>query len=177
MHAKSLQLCPTLCNPMDCSLPAFSVQGMLQLRILWWIAMPSSRESSQPRDWPVSFKSPTLEARCVTTSACWEAPHSCLIDLSPSWTAAHPAFLSLTVSWSLSKFMSIALVMPSHPLMLSSPSAFNLSQHQGFFQWVSCSYQVTKIQLPHQSFQGVFRVYCCLGIAKYANSEIPAMTS
>ena len=40
----------TLCNPMDCSLSASYVLGILQARILEWIAMPSSRGSSQPRD-------------------------------------------------------------------------------------------------------------------------------
>ena len=43
------QSCPTLGNPMDCSLPGCSVHGILQARILEWIAMPSSRRSSQPR--------------------------------------------------------------------------------------------------------------------------------
>ena len=43
MHAKSLQLCPTLCNPMDCSPPGTSVLGILQARILEWVAVPSSR--------------------------------------------------------------------------------------------------------------------------------------
>ena len=49
-HAKSLQSCPTLCNPMDCSLPGSCVHGILQARILVWVAMPSSRGSFQPRD-------------------------------------------------------------------------------------------------------------------------------
>ena len=40
--AKLLQSCPTLCNPMDCSPPGSSVHGILQARILEWIAMPSS---------------------------------------------------------------------------------------------------------------------------------------
>ena len=47
---KSLQSCPTLCDPMDCSLPGSSVHGTLQARILEWVAMPSSRGSSRPRD-------------------------------------------------------------------------------------------------------------------------------
>ena len=47
MHAKSLQLCLTLFNPMDCSLPGSSVHGMLQARILALVAISSS---SQPRD-------------------------------------------------------------------------------------------------------------------------------
>ena len=44
------QLCPTFCNPMDYSLPGFSVHGILQARILEWVTIPFSRESSWPRD-------------------------------------------------------------------------------------------------------------------------------
>ena len=49
--AKSRQSCLTLCDPVDHSLPGSSVHGILQARILEWIAMPSSRRSSWPRDW------------------------------------------------------------------------------------------------------------------------------
>ena len=42
--------CPTLCNPIDCSPPCSSVHGILQPRILEWVAIPFSRGSSQPRD-------------------------------------------------------------------------------------------------------------------------------
>ena len=44
------QSCPTLGDPMDCSLPGSSVHGILQAKILEWTAMPSSRGSSRPRD-------------------------------------------------------------------------------------------------------------------------------
>ena len=44
------QSCLTLCDPMDCSLPGSSVYGILQARILEWIAIPFSRGSSRPRD-------------------------------------------------------------------------------------------------------------------------------
>ena len=50
LHACVLQSCPTLCDPMDCSPPGSSVQGILQARILEWVALPSSRGSSSPRD-------------------------------------------------------------------------------------------------------------------------------
>ena len=40
------RLCPALCDAMDCSLPGSSVHGILQARILEWVAMPSSRGSS-----------------------------------------------------------------------------------------------------------------------------------
>ena len=52
-------------------------------------------------------------------------------------------------------------IQPSHPLPPSSPFAFNLSQHQGLFQWVSSLHQVAKVlefQLQHQSFQWIFRI-------------------
>ena len=48
------QLCLTLCNSVwlsDCSSTGSSVHGTLQARVLEWVAMPSSRRSSQPRDW------------------------------------------------------------------------------------------------------------------------------
>ena len=51
MQAESLQSCLTLCNRMDCSPPGSSVHGILQARILEWIAMPFSRGSSWPRGW------------------------------------------------------------------------------------------------------------------------------
>ena len=44
------QLCPTLCNPVDCSLPGSSFHGILQARVLEWVAISFSRGSSQLRD-------------------------------------------------------------------------------------------------------------------------------
>ena len=51
-------------------------------------------------------------------------------------------------------------ILPSHLLSPPSPPAFNLSRHQGLFQWISSSYQIAKVlelQLQHQSFQWIFR--------------------
>ena len=52
MHVNVLvaQLCPTLCNPMECSPPVSSIHEILQARILKWIAIPFFRGSSQCRD-------------------------------------------------------------------------------------------------------------------------------
>ena len=50
VHAKLLQSCLTLWDPMDYSLPGSSVCGILQTRILAWVAVPSSRGSSRPKD-------------------------------------------------------------------------------------------------------------------------------
>ena len=83
------QSCPTLCNPMNCSMPGLPVHHQL-----------------------------------------------------PEFTQTHVHWVGDAIQ-------------PSHPL--SSPSlAFNLSQHQGLFKWVSSSHQVVKVlefQLQHQSFQ------------------------
>ena len=50
-----LQSCLTLCDPMDCSLLGFSVQGILQARILEWVAISSSGGSSDPGIEPLSL--------------------------------------------------------------------------------------------------------------------------
>ena len=51
-------------------------------------------------------------------------------------------------------------IQPSHPLSTPSPPAFNISQYQSLFKWVSSSHQLAKVlefQLQHQSFQWIFR--------------------
>ena len=53
------QSCSTLCDPVDCGPPGSSVHGILQARILEWVAISFSRGSSQPRD---QIWSPTLQA-------------------------------------------------------------------------------------------------------------------
>ena len=50
VKVKFAQSCPTLCNPMDCSLPGSSVHGILQARMWEWVAVPFSKGSSQPRN-------------------------------------------------------------------------------------------------------------------------------
>ena len=87
------QSCPTLCNPMDCSITGFPVHHQL-----------------------------------------------------PELAQTHVHWVGNAIQ-------------PSHPLSSSSPPAFNLSQHQGLFKWVSSSHQVAKVlelQLQHQSFQRIF---------------------
>ena len=61
------QLCLTLCDPMNCNLPCSSVRGILQPRILEWVAMPSSRGSPDPGIEPASLMSPALAGRFFTT--------------------------------------------------------------------------------------------------------------
>ena len=70
--AKSLQLCPTLCDSMIHSPPGSSVHGILQARILEWVAMPTSKGFSQPRIEPASLTSPALAGRFFTSSTTWQ---------------------------------------------------------------------------------------------------------
>ena len=66
------KLCLTLCDPMDCSPPGSSVPGILQARMLEWVAMASSRGSSWPRD-PIR-----VSYICSQILYCWatrEASH------------------------------------------------------------------------------------------------------
>ena len=72
MHAQSLQLCLNLLDPMDCSPPGSSLHEILQTRILEWVAMPSSKESSQPRDW---IQVSRIAGEFFIHWATWEAPY------------------------------------------------------------------------------------------------------
>ena len=88
------QSCPTLCDPMDCSMPGLPVNHQL-----------------------------------------------------PEFTETHVHWVGDAIQ-------------PSHPLLSLSPPAFNLSQYQGLFQWISSSHQVAKgleLHLQHQSFQWTIR--------------------
>ena len=69
LHAKLLQPCLTLCKPMDCSPPSSSAHGILQARVLEWVAKSSSGDLADPGIEPVS----ALAGRLFTTSATWEA--------------------------------------------------------------------------------------------------------
>ena len=60
------QSCPTLCDPMDCSPPVSCVLGILQARILEWVAMPFSRRPSQPRDQIQGFCGSCIAGRFFT---------------------------------------------------------------------------------------------------------------
>ena len=65
VKVKVVQLCLTLCDPMD-----YTVHGILQARILKWVAVPFSRVSSQSRDWT---QVSCIAGRCFTSWATWKA--------------------------------------------------------------------------------------------------------
>ena len=70
--AKSLQLCRTLCDPMDCSLPGFSVHGILQARVLEWVLPFPTRDLPHPEIEP---RSPALKADALTSEPPGKPPN------------------------------------------------------------------------------------------------------
>ena len=73
VHAKSLQSCLTLCNPVDCIPSGCSVHGIFQARILGWVAVSFSRGSESPTQGSnPCLMSPALAGRFFTTSVTWE---------------------------------------------------------------------------------------------------------
>ena len=65
---KSLQSCPTVCDPMDYRPPSSSMHGILQARILECVAMRSSRGSSHTGNWPPPLTSPALQGDSLLLS-------------------------------------------------------------------------------------------------------------
>ena len=145
-----IQSCPTLCDPMDCSMPSSSVHGILQARILEWVAPSFSRGFSQPKYWPqVSWIAGGFFTVWVTREATSGSPplpdhkslHICCCSVTQSCpTLCNPMDCSMPGSPVLHQLTELAqthvhwvcdAIQPSHPLVSPSP-AFNLSQRQGF---------------------------------------------
>ena len=107
------QSCPTLCNPMDCSLPVFSVHGIFQPRILEWVAISFSRESPRPRD---RTQVSCIVGRCFTLWATREVP------LKLHW-------------WPISPHSDNHHVCDFSPPLCVSPLCFLLQQKISFLLW------------------------------------------
>ena len=158
-------LCATLCQvPLSLG---FSRQE-------YWSGLPcpSPGDLPNPGILPMSFMSPTLAHGCFIISSTWETLPS---SIQFSSVAKSCLTLCNPMDWSMPGFpihhqlLELAqthvcrvsdAIQPSHSLPFPSLPAFNLSQHQGLFQWVSSSHQVAKgleFQLQHQSFQCIFR--------------------
>ena len=74
MHAKSLQLCPTLCDNMDCIPPGPSVHGILQARYCSGLPCPPPGDLPDPGIEPTSLISPALAGRSLPLVPSWGAP-------------------------------------------------------------------------------------------------------
>ena len=139
---KVAQSCLTLCDPMD-----YTVHGILQARILEWVAFPFSRGIFPIQGsnlgllhcrwilYQLSYQGSPSICCCAVTESCLIPcdPMDCSI---PGFPVLHYLleFAQTHVHW-----VSDA-IQPSHPLSLPSLPALNLSQHQSLFQWVGSSW-------------------------------------
>ena len=95
--AKSLPSCPTLRDPIDCSLSSSSVRAILQQEYWKELPCPPPGESSGPRIEPVSLMSPALASGFFTTSGTWEAPRYILaFSEYPALFTGCPGLCSVT---------------------------------------------------------------------------------
>ena len=142
-----------------------ALHGIFLARILQWVAISSSRVSSQPRDQiHISctagiflMAEPPRKSELSFSSV--QFSHSVMSDSLRPHELRTPGPL---VHHQLPEFTQTHAhrvgdaIQPSHPLSSPSPPAHNPSQHQGLFQWVNCLNEVAKVlefQLQHQSFQ------------------------
>ena len=145
------QSCPTLCDPMDCSLPHSSIHGIFQARVLEWVAISFSRGSFRPRDqtqvscivgrrftvwatrevlkqnglctWSFGNLTETILhlSQFILCFSSVQFSHSVLSESATPWTATCQASLSITNSRSLLKLLFIESVMPSNHFTLCHP--------------------------------------------------------
>ena len=99
----------------------------------------------------------------LSTCCCCSVTKSCL-TLCDLMDCSMPGSSVLHYLWEFAQthiHWVSDVIQPSHPLSPPSPSALNISQHQGLFQWVASSHQMAKLlghQLKQQSFHWIFRV-------------------
>ena len=159
---------------MDCSPPGSFVHGILQARILEWVAISYSKGSSQSKDQiRISCTSYIGRQRILYHCATWEGKGylgrkkkaKCIVQFSSAaqssptlWDPMDCSTPGLPVHHQLLEFTQTHVhrvgdaIQPSHPLLFPFPPTFNLSQHQGLFQWINSSHQMAKVlefQLQH----------------------------
>ena len=154
VHAKLLQSCPTLWDPIKCSLPGSSVQGVSRWE--YWLPCPPPGDLPDPGIEPTSPKSSALAGKLFATSATWEALKMDSVQFSRSVVSnslrpheaqhARPPCPSPTPRVHSDSRPSSRWC---HPVISSSvvpsPPAPNPSQHQNLFQWVNSLHEVAKV--------------------------------
>ena len=133
------QSCPTLCDPMHCSWPGFSVHGILQARILEWVATSFSRGSSWPRD---RTQVSCAAGRFVTNWATREA-----------LPFVYPLLLSVFVHQKITGLLPLRPWICSSPLYILDTSRLsNLYTANIFFKSVACIFSLLRVSFDEQMF-------------------------
>ena len=154
-----IQLCPTLWDPMGCSLTDSCPWDFLGKDTgVGCHSLPQGIFLTQGSNPGLLHCRQILYCLSSIQFSCSVMPNSLLThDCS---TPGLPVHLQLPELAQTHVHRVGDAIQPSHPLSCPSPPAFNLFQHQGLFQWVSSLHQVAKVlefQLQHQSFQWIFR--------------------
>ena len=128
---------PTLCDPMDCSLPGSSVHEILQARIPEWVAISSSRGFSPPTDW--------THISCVSCIGRWilyhwatrEAHPCCCLYYSIVWMFLYLFTLSNHLKVTLESFLSKFLVLMNKAVIKTFSYRFLYNKGSQSFTWVN----------------------------------------
>ena len=123
VQAKSLQSCPILCDPMDCSPPGSSVHGILQARILECVAKYSSGGSSQPKVEPTSLMSPALQVGSLPLAS----PGAKLQRIQRISLSSRVSTLSV---WVLSNFSHVRLFVTLWTVACQAPLSVGFSRQE-----------------------------------------------
>ena len=130
VNSEVTKLCPTLCDPMDCSPPGLSVHGISRQEYLSGLSFPSPVDLPDPG---IKLRSPTLQADTLTSEPPGKPKFSHqsvsqsvqllsrVLQFATPWITARQASLSITNTWSSLRLMSIESVMPSSHLILCCP--------------------------------------------------------
>ena len=123
VHAKSLQSRSTLSNTMNCSPPGSSVHGILQARILEWVALLSSRGSSQPRDQTYTSYVSYIYTHISSSSASILLPHSTPLGhyRAPSWAPCAVQQLVTSYLFHTWSCINVSATLPIHSTLTFGP--------------------------------------------------------
>ena len=175
------QLCPSLCDIMNCSTPGFPelhhLPEFAQTHVYWvYDAIQPSHPLSSPSSHALNLSQNQSLFQWIDSShhvaeileLQLQHQFSSVTQSCPTlWDPMNRSMPGLPVHHQLLESTQTHVhwvgdaIQPSHPLLSPSPPALNLSHHQGLFKWVSPSHQMAKVlefQLQPQSFQWIFRV-------------------
>ena len=162
VHAHWLQSCLTLCDPMGYNPPDSSVHGILEARILEWVASPSSKRSSQPQDW--TYLS-CITGKFFTYWATWEAPKQPCAHLNGKsrksyWRPSHSLCHCLQYS-----FLLLGQTLQRHFFLQKVHRSWKTKRKEFFTLWV-----LRDIWVPpyYPQFGTNFYLYSALGLRKDA---------
>ena len=135
------QSCLTLCDPTDCSLPGSSVHGLLQARILEWVAIPSSRGSPQPRD------------------QTWVSHTAGRLLSEPP---GKPWNVRMIIYWWLCYFNAEAWLQVTEPWRMCWAFVWRGSFLENFLSFVSCFPLSHFFEFPYPCMKHFWLLSCCL---------------